>query len=127
MIAIIGQLGLVQLRLFLLDNGAGDAFHILNRFEHAGLDQFVLYPLLMSLIVSAAIYAFNLSFPRLRPKRSWGAYGGIVALGFVFFFVTSFFSSKSIYAGLTGLIRNFDVLIMHPVCLLYTSPSPRDA
>jgi len=87
-----------QIKIMKIGNDPEGNSYVLNRFGDAGLDHLIFYPFLMGLLIVMAIYAFNLSFPKLNRFREMRHYMTIFAGAFLFVFVTSFFSWTDVIA-----------------------------
>ena len=92
------SVGTNQLRIMAVQNGDGGDYEILNRWGDAGLQDLVFYPLLIALILTAALYAFSLSFPRLNAFKKTNHLLTAFAIFFAFIFTTSFVAWDSLAA-----------------------------
>ena len=93
------SIGINQLRLMGVIDGPITDFEVLNRWETAGLQHIIFYPLLIGIILTAGVYAFSLSFPKFNFMKKKAALAGTFAAFFSLTFITTFFSWES----LTGL------------------------
>ena len=90
------SIGINQLRLMGAVDGPVTDFMILNRWENAGLQHLIFYPLLLAIILSAAVYAFSLSFPKFNVMKNKMVLMGTFLVFFALTFVTTFFSLNDI-------------------------------
>ncbi|MEP3889385.1 MAG: cytochrome P450 [Hellea sp.] len=100
------SIGINQLRLMGAIDGPVTDFTVLNRWADAGLQHLIFYPLLLSIILTAAVYAFSLSFPKFNFMKNKAVLAGVFASFFTLVFVTTFFSWKDV-TGLTNSPENW--------------------
>lgn len=90
------SIGINQLRLMEAIKGPITDFTVLNRWESAGLQHLIFYPLLLAILLTAAVYAFSLSFPKFNFMKKKGALFGVFGVFFSLVFATTFFSWEEV-------------------------------